>query len=136
MSSRDPFATFNDNDRSDATSGESQPANIDELLFVGFNSRVIALDRNSGDLVWSWKSPKGTGYVAVLLDGDRLIASVQGYMYCLDPISGQEIWKNPLKGMGVGVPCLASVNGSTQAWSSAAQRAAEEQQARQSQAHT
>ena len=62
---------------------------IQDLAFVGFHSRVLALDRDTGEIVWDWKSPKGTSsYVAVLLDGDRLIVSVQGYMYCLDPING------------------------------------------------
>jgi len=86
---------------------------VADLVFVGFNSSVIALDRYTGEMVWTWKSPKGTGFVALLLDGDRLIASAQGYMYCLDPMFGQEVWSNPLEGMGVGTPCLASINGTT-----------------------
>lgn len=83
------------------------------LVFVGFNSRVAALDRDSGAVVWKWKSPKGTGLPVVLLDGDRLIVSVQGYVHCLDPATGDELWHNPLKGMGVGTPCLASARGNT-----------------------
>jgi len=86
----------------------------DRLVYVGFNSRVIALDRESGEVVWDWKSPKGhCSYVAILLDGDLLIASVQGYMYALDPSNGQQIWMNELSGMGVGYPCIASVRGSS-----------------------
>jgi len=84
-----------------------------DLVYVAFNSRVIALDRYTGELIWEWKAPTGSGFVALLVDGDRLIASVNGYTYCLDPIFGQEVWSNPLKGLGVGVPCIASVNGST-----------------------
>ena len=90
----------------------SDPGN---LIFVGFNSRVVALDRDTGEAVWSWKSPKGTGIAALLVDGDRLIVSVQGYTYCLDPASGGELWTNPLKGMGVGTACLASARGNTTA---------------------
>jgi outer membrane protein assembly factor BamB len=86
------------------------------LVFVGFNSRVAALDRQTGDVVWSWKSPQGSGqYVGILLDGDRLIVSIQGYTFCLDPLNGGQIWFNPLKGFGVGIPSLASVNGNTSA---------------------
>ena len=88
-------------------------AEIDDLLFVGFNSRVAALDRHTGDLVWSWKSPQGSGYVALLLDGGLLFASVQGYTYCLDPQTGVAWWQNDLKGMGIGVPCLATSRGNT-----------------------
>ncbi|HTB61968.1 MAG TPA: PQQ-binding-like beta-propeller repeat protein [Opitutales bacterium] len=82
-----------------------------QLIFAGFNSRVVALDRETGETIWQWKSPTGTGYVTVLLDGDRLIVSVVGYTYCLDPLTGNQLWFNSLAGCGVGVASLASVNG-------------------------
>ncbi len=80
---------------------------------MGFNSRLVALDRESGELVWTWKAPHGSGIPALLLDGDRLIVSLQGYTYCLDPTTGEQIWYNPLKGMGLGTPCLASARANT-----------------------
>ena len=86
---------------------------LDQLVFVGFNSRVVALDRDSGEELWKWKSPKGSGYVTLLLDGDRLIVSVDGYTYCLDPSTGEQMWFNGLEGMGTGVTSLASVRGSS-----------------------
>jgi outer membrane protein assembly factor BamB len=53
-----------------------------------------------------------SGYVSLLLDGDRLIVSTNGYIYCLDPLSGQILWNNPLKGYGSGAPTsLVSVRG-------------------------
>ena len=82
-----------------------------DMVFVGFNKRVCALNRDTGELVWSWKAPEGSGYVVLLYDSDRLIASIQGYTYCLDPATGEQMWSNPLKGMGLGVPCLASISG-------------------------
>jgi len=88
---------------------------VEDLVFIGFNSRVAALDRRSGELIWQWKSPQGSGYVAVLVDGDRLLASVMGYVYCLNPITGDVLWENPLKGLGVGVSCIATLRGSTDA---------------------
>jgi outer membrane protein assembly factor BamB len=99
-----------------------------DLVFLGFNSRVVALERNTGRLVWDWKSPKGSSkFVAVLLDGDRLIVSVSGYTYCLNPLSGQLVWSNPLSGMGLGIPCLASARGSTWASSAAAAEVASQE---------
>ena len=86
---------------------------VDTLVFVAFNSRIAALDRTTGEIVWKWKSPQGSGLPTLLLDGDRLIASLQGYTYCLDPMTGDELWRNPLKGMGLGLACLASVRGNT-----------------------
>src|ERR1041384_1305440 len=84
---------------------------LEDVIFVGFNSRVAALNRDTGALRWQWKSPKGSGYTTVLLDGDRLIVSVMGYTYCLVPLTGQVLWFNELPGMGMGVPSLASVRG-------------------------
>jgi len=84
---------------------------LENLVFVGFNSRVAALDRRTGELVWKWKCPKGKGFVTLLLDADRLLASVQGYTYCLDARTGQQLWFNELSGFGHGVASLASVRG-------------------------
>jgi outer membrane protein assembly factor BamB len=55
-----------------------------------------------------------SGYVTLLLDGDRLIASTNGYIFCLDPLTGEILWNNPLKGFGMGAPtALVSVRGQT-----------------------
>ncbi len=69
---------------------------IDQLIFVGLNGYALALDRDSGEIVWSNNEMK-SGFVTLLLDGDRLIASTNGYMYCLDPLTGAIRWHNPLK---------------------------------------
>lgn len=97
----------------DQQTGGSPLRDVGSLIFVGFNSRIAALDRDSGEVVWKWKSPQGSGLPVLLLDGDRLIVSVQGYTHCLDPLSGDQLWFNPLAGMGIGTPCLASTRGNT-----------------------
>src|SRR5882757_407762 len=83
---------------------------INQLIFVGLNGYVVALHRETGDIVWSNNKMK-SGYVTLLLDGDRLIASTNGYIYCLDPLTGDVLWENPLRGYGTGVTDLASVRG-------------------------
>ena len=84
---------------------------IDQLIFIGLNGYVLALHRDSGEIVWSNDEMK-SGYVTLLLDGDRLIASTSGYIYCLDPGSGKIRWHNPLKGYGQKAPTsLISVRG-------------------------
>ena len=87
--------------------------NLEDLIFVGFTTHVVALNRDDGEIVWKWDSSKPAfgSYVTLLLDGDRLIVSVDGYMYCLDPLTGEQLWFNPLKGLGTGVASLVSVNG-------------------------
>ena len=84
---------------------------LEDFVFLGFNKQVIALDRYTGEKMWEWKSPKGSGYPALLLDGDRIIVSVQGYTYCLEPLTGSEVWSNELKGHGTGTPSVVSVRG-------------------------
>jgi outer membrane protein assembly factor BamB len=84
---------------------------IDQLVFVGLNGYALALDRDTGEIVWSNNKLK-SGYVTLLLDGDRLIVSTNGYIYCLDPLNGEIVWNNPLKGYGAGAPTsLLSVRG-------------------------
>jgi outer membrane protein assembly factor BamB len=94
---------------------ERSAMSFNDLVFVGFNKQVAALDRNTGDIVWEWRAPKpwGTGYVTMLLDGDRLVVSVNGYIYCLDPATGEQIWNNEMAGFGTGVTSLVSVRGQT-----------------------
>ncbi len=84
---------------------------IEQLLFVGLNGYVVALHRDSGEIVWSNKELHH-GYVTLLLDGDRLIASSSGYLYCLSPQTGKILWHNPMKGYGMAAPtALVSVRG-------------------------
>lgn len=92
---------------------KKKPIVLNDLIFVGFNKQVIALDRYNGEKVWEWKSPEGSGYPAILVDGDRLIVSVLGYTYCLEPTTGSLVWENELKGHGMGITCLASVRGTS-----------------------
>ena len=84
--------------------------NIEQLIFVGLNGYALALDRDSGDIVWS-NDQMRSGYVTLLLDGDRLIASTNGYMYCLDPLTGRILWHNPLSGYGTAPTSVISVRG-------------------------
>ena len=82
---------------------------LDQIVFAGFNKRVVALNQNTGQVVWDWTCPTGSGYVSLLLTDERhLIVSVSGYTYCLDPATGQQMWFNELKGYGVGVASLAA----------------------------
>lgn len=83
---------------------------LDDLVFVSFKRQVFGLNRYSGEMAWEWKC-EHSGYPALLVDRDRLIVSINGYTYCLDPLSGEEVWCNGLPGKGTGVPVLASLCG-------------------------
>jgi outer membrane protein assembly factor BamB len=87
---------------------------VENLVFVGFNRRIAALNRNTGEIVWDWKAPKpmlGGGYVSLLLVDDRqLVVSVSGYTYSLDPATGMQHWFNELEGFGSGVASVVALN--------------------------
>src|SRR5579871_1003278 len=84
---------------------------LKDLIFVGLNGYALALHRESGEIVWT-NNKMQSGYVTLMLDGDRLIVSTNGYMYCLDPLTGEILWHNPLRGYGMGAPTsLCSVRG-------------------------
>jgi outer membrane protein assembly factor BamB len=85
---------------------------IDRLIFVGLNGYAVALDRDTGRIVWSNNELK-SGFVTLLLDGDRLIVSTNGYLFCLEPLTGRTMWGNPLKGYGLHPAALASVRGNS-----------------------
>src|SRR5262249_9515269 len=97
--------------RADVPERRATTASIDQLIFVGLNGYAAALHRQTGKIVWSNKEMR-SGYVTLLLDGDRLIVSTNGYLYCLDPLTGQILWHNPMTGYGFGAPTsLVSVRG-------------------------
>ena len=50
---------------------------VDQLIFVGFRGYAMALHRDTGEIVWC-NSEMRSGYVSMLLDGDRLIVSCSG----------------------------------------------------------
>ena len=84
---------------------------IDQLVFVGLNGYALALNRDTGEIVWS-NDQLQSGHVSLLLDGDRLIVSTGGYLFCLDPLTGKVLWNNPLKGYGASAPtAVVSVRG-------------------------
>jgi outer membrane protein assembly factor BamB len=106
---------------------------IDQLVFVGLRGYVLALNRDTGEIVWDCSELK-SGYTSLLLDGDRLIVSTNGYLYCLDPLTGRVLWSNPLRGYGVGITHLVSARG--QSAQTMNQQAAADEQSRQAAAST
>lgn len=85
---------------------------LENMVFVGLNRRVAALDMDTGELLWDWTAPKPwSGYVSLLLPNEtHLIVSVNGYTYCLNPLTGEQIWYNELEGFGSGVTSIAALN--------------------------
>lgn len=88
-----------------------------DLVFVAGNSLVKAFDRYDGREIWTWTAvPAGAGifqklsvskFVTVSLDHDRLVvAGVKG-VWCLDPLTGEEVWHTPVEDFKGGYPIIA-----------------------------
>jgi outer membrane protein assembly factor BamB len=81
-------------------------------VFLGVHGEVVALDRATGQELWSTKLGGGD-FVNLLLDQDRVIATTKGEVYCVDAATGQLLWKNNLPGMGWGLITIATASGAT-----------------------
>jgi outer membrane protein assembly factor BamB len=85
-----------------------------ETIFIGINGCVVCLDRSNGQIIWQ-TSLKWSGFVNVVVDGDRVIATAQGEVFCLDAATGEKIWHNKLPGLHRGLAAIATSTGSTSA---------------------
>jgi outer membrane protein assembly factor BamB len=80
-----------------------------DLLFVGTEGHVRAIDKRTGKDVWDTDLP-GTGFdiVSLVHEPGVLFAGSKGLLFALDPRTGAILWKNELKGLGHGHMVLAS----------------------------
>ena len=78
-----------------------------ELVFVGIRGSVVALNRASGQQVWATRL-KGSDFVNVTFQNGMLLASCYGEIFSLDPLTGEGLWHNPLKGFGNGLATIAT----------------------------
>jgi outer membrane protein assembly factor BamB len=78
-----------------------------ELVFIGIKGSVVALNRATGDQVWVTHL-KGSDFVNVVVQNEAVLASCYGEIFCLDPLTGNARWHNPLKGFGRGLATIAT----------------------------
>jgi outer membrane protein assembly factor BamB len=67
---------------------------------------VIAVDRNTGDTLWTSELKGGEFVDVMIIDGD-LFAASKGRLYRLDPVTGDVLWRNDLPGLGWGIVSIA-----------------------------
>ncbi|MEW6113192.1 MAG: PQQ-binding-like beta-propeller repeat protein [Thermodesulfobacteriota bacterium] len=88
-----------------------------EILYVGIKAQVLALDRQTGNVIWRTALPRwnlaGDTFVNVVFDNGSIFAHTMGRLFCLDPETGHIKWRNNLAGCGYGIAAFATSNSST-----------------------
>jgi len=85
-----------------------------DLLFVGTHGRVRALDKRTGDEVWTTSLPStGYGLVTLLVEDDMIYAGSRGHLFALRPADGAVLWRNDLPSMGYGDMMLVTMRSSS-----------------------
>ena len=79
-------------------------------LFVGLKGSVVAIDRTSGDTLWSTKL-KGSEFVTLSIEDGEWYAATRGRVYRLDPTTGDVQWSNELPGLGYGIVSFVGSSG-------------------------
>ena len=104
-----------------------------DLLFLGLNSNVVALDKRTGNEVWrvllKGGMSSGHSFVTLLVEGDMIYAHTKGEAFGIDAISGRILWQNGLRGLGFGLASLAVKDGFSAPATVAEQQNADDQAA-------
>jgi outer membrane protein assembly factor BamB len=75
------------------------------VLTLGINGYVVAINKNDGNEIWRTKL-KSSSITVVTSDADKIYATTAGHLYCLDKLTGQQLWVNSLKGLGYGTAII------------------------------
>ena len=78
----------------------------EELVYVGAERTLLALERDSHQLRWSFETGQSIWSQPLLLDGMLLFTSLDHNLYALDPQEGTEIWRLDLGGAAPVAPVL------------------------------
>jgi len=81
-------------------------ASRSNMIVIGIKGTVLAVDRETGETLWS-TDLKGSDFVNVALDGGDVFASSKGRLYRLDGSTGEVRWCNELPGLGWGIVAIA-----------------------------
>ena len=78
-------------------------------IFIGIKGSVVAIDRATGDTMWTTHL-KSSSFVTVAVEDGSVFAGTAGLLFCLDPSTGYVRWTNELKGFGYGLISIAGAD--------------------------
>ncbi len=73
-----------------------------DIVVFGIGGHAVAIDASTGTEIWRTKL-KGSDTVTITLAAARVLAAAGGELFCLERDSGQILWHNNLKGLGLGL---------------------------------
>ena len=79
------------------------------MVVIGIKGTVLAVDRETGETLWS-TDLKGSDFVNVTLDEGDVFAASKGRLYRLDASTGEIRWCNDLPGLGWGIVAIAGAS--------------------------
>ncbi len=83
----------------------------ENLLFIGTLHYVAAIDKSDGGILWRSQLKTGlfTGhpFVTLLVEDQKVFAHTGGELFCLDALTGRQLWMNKLEGLGYEMASLA-----------------------------
>jgi len=80
-----------------------------DLVLVATKNHVVALHKDTGEMLWKTKLTGGWGgeFVTLLADDQLVFAHARGVVHCLELATGRLLWVNELKGLGYSLATLA-----------------------------
>ncbi len=72
-----------------------EPIILNDRMFFGFNDRdkVVAIDLQSGRQLWQFFTDGPVRFPPAAADGKVLFTSDDGYLYCVNAVDGQLLWR-------------------------------------------
>lgn len=83
------------------------PAKPSDWVFIGIRGSVVALNGATGEQLWATHL-KGGDFVNIVVQDKTILATCYGEIFCLDKLTGEGRWQNPLKGFGRGLATIAT----------------------------
>jgi outer membrane protein assembly factor BamB len=86
--------------------------NPKNILLVGVKGAALAFRRDTGEHLWATELKSSSNdFVTVIGDDTRAYAHTGGELFCLDLLTGNQLWHDKLKGFGYGLATLAFPGG-------------------------
>ena len=79
---------------------------FDNVLYVGAERNLLAIDINSKTERWKFETGQGVWSQPLVVDDVLYFTSLDHFLYALDPVTGDELWRLDLEGAAPESPVL------------------------------